>query len=172
MYDNNFNISSYYYINEHSTGIIKNVECDNDNNNNNDKITKRYNLIICNYTVDYTIDNTKQSETFHSSKNAYKIGDKINIYYQSAVRIIDLIMFYLLIIIIIILWIFLIIIIIFSNNFNKYLYICYPSIATIYILLIISRYNDITIKIAHIKIIILLLIFLILIFNYFIIIFY
>jgi hypothetical protein len=29
MYDNNFNISSYYYINEHSTGIIKNIECDN-----------------------------------------------------------------------------------------------------------------------------------------------
>ena len=116
MYDNNFNISSYYYINEHSTGIIKNIECNND-------------IDICIYTVDYT----KQSDTFHSSKNAYKIGDKINIYYQSAVRIIDLIMFYLLIIIIIILWIFLIIIIIFSNNFNKYLYICYPSIATIYI---------------------------------------
>ena len=168
MYDNNFNISSYYYINEHSTGIIKNIECDNDK----DKITKLNNLTICNYTIDYTINNIKQSETFHSSKNAYKIGDKINIYYQSSVRIIDLIIFYLLIIIIIILWIFLIIIIIFSNNFNKYLYICYPSIATIYILLIINRYNDITIKIAHIKIIILLLILFILIFNYFIIIFY
>jgi hypothetical protein len=171
MFDSNNNIHSYFYINEYTTGIIKNIECNNNDIHNNE-ITKSFNLTICNYTLDYTINNIKISDTLYADKNKYKIGDKIRIFYQSSVLIVDLIIFYLLIIIIIILWFFLLIIIIFSNNFNKYLYICYPSIASILILLIINRYNDITIKIAHIKIIILLLILFILIFNYIIIIFY
>jgi len=170
MYQNNFDVKTYYKLKRRTFGIVKSIECDNGD---------------CMYNIDYILWNNdiKKTDKFYAPYEP-KIGEKVNILYnrinnkeyaiiiEPKYTIIDYIILCLLIIIIIILWIFLIITIIFSNNFNKYLDIFYISFTTIFLLFIFNKYIYYKYSNELIKIIILLLIFFILIFNYFIIIFY
>jgi hypothetical protein len=170
MYQNNFDVETYYKLKRRTFGIVKSIDCDNGD---------------CMYNIDYILwnNNIKNTDKFYAPYEL-KIGEKVNILYnrinnkeyamiiEPKYTIIDYIILCLLIIIIIIIWIFLIITIIFSNNFNKYLDIFYISFTTIFLLFILNKYIYYKYSNELIKIIILLLIFFILIFNYFIIIFY
>ena len=106
MYQNNFDVETYYKLKRRTTGIVKSIECDNGD---------------CMYNIDYILwnNNIKKTDKFYAPYEP-KIGEKVNIIYnrinnkeyamiiEPKYTIIDYIILCLLIIIIIILWIFLI----------------------------------------------------------------
>ena len=128
IYYSEFSIIRGYNYRIGTIGIIKNIEC----YDNND----------CYANIEYTINNTKYLTSSNISNNL-KIGDKIEVRYTpnnpnealvyGNMHIYAYIYIILIILLIIILWIFLLIAILFSSIYNKFIFLIYAIFITVII---------------------------------------
>jgi ABC-type Na+ efflux pump permease subunit len=128
IYYSEFSIIRGYYYRIGTIGMIKNIEC----YDNND----------CYANIEYTVNNTKYLTSSNISNNL-KIGDKIEVRYipdnpsealvYGNMHIYAYIYIILTILFIILLWIFLLIIIIFPSIYNKYIFLNYAIFITVII---------------------------------------